>query len=333
MQTVFQATNGITKFRHDNGEISQVKIEIAGMGTRRICVANLPPEIPDSAIRATFAKYGEVQDISEETWSRVYRYPVSNGVRIAVVAIKHHIPSLMIMAGHRVLITYEGQPLMCYGCNEIGHQYQACPHRRREVHTTACSPTTSWADIVSGNKTSQKPEGGKQTPFDSSSTPMASQHSTSQQSTHEVGWNQTMEATALPDLTEGPRPTDGDERATQTVSPQATIVVDMDTPMSDDGEARDSCTALETSSASLHETKNDDMSTRASTAGNGSTEGKHSNDTDRNDGVAPQHVESVSTGPHLDSPKPTKKMRTDRDRGLPREPKRSKTRNSLTPRL
>jgi hypothetical protein len=84
MQTVFQDTRGTAEFRHDNGEIRQVQAETAGMGTRRIHIANLPPEIPDSVIRATLTKYGEVKDISEETWSRIYRYPVSNGVRIAL---------------------------------------------------------------------------------------------------------------------------------------------------------------------------------------------------------------------------------------------------------
>jgi hypothetical protein len=72
-QTIIQDTNGTSEFRHVNGEISTVKIEIAGMGTRRIRIAKLPPETPNSIIRATLSKYGEVKDISEETWSTIYR--------------------------------------------------------------------------------------------------------------------------------------------------------------------------------------------------------------------------------------------------------------------
>jgi hypothetical protein len=159
MQTVFQVTNRQREFRHDNGEISQVKVEIAGIGTRRFLIANLPPEIPDCVIRSTVAKYGEVKEISEETWSRVYRYQVSNDIRIAVVALTRHIPTHMTMAGHRALISYEGQPLKCYGCNEIGHQYQACPQRRRANDTTSRAPITSWAAIASRKTASQKPEG------------------------------------------------------------------------------------------------------------------------------------------------------------------------------
>jgi hypothetical protein len=76
----------------------------------------------------TMSKCGEVKGISEEQWSRMYRYSVSNGIRIVELQLKQHIPSHM-MIGQRVLITYEGQPNTCYGCNEAGHQYGECPHR------------------------------------------------------------------------------------------------------------------------------------------------------------------------------------------------------------
>jgi hypothetical protein len=125
MYNVLQGTRGQAECRHDNGEISQVKIQLAGMGTRRIKIANLPPEVPECVTRTTLTQYGEVKKITEEMPSHVYRYPVANGIRIAMVTLTHHIPSHMSLAGHRVLISYEGQPLTCYGCNEAGHQYQA----------------------------------------------------------------------------------------------------------------------------------------------------------------------------------------------------------------
>lgn len=116
-----------------------MQIELAGMGTKRIRIANLPPEEHDSVIQSALAKYAEVKDIKEESWSRAYRDPVSNGIRIAVVALKHHIPS-MSLVGNRVLI-YEGQPLAYYGYNESGHQYQACPHRRKTGCKAPPAPT------------------------------------------------------------------------------------------------------------------------------------------------------------------------------------------------
>ena len=60
----------------------------------------------------------------------------------------------------RVLITYDGQPITCYGCNETGHQYGDCPHRR----TVPLSPqqtthTNSWAKIlINGPRTEQQDE-------------------------------------------------------------------------------------------------------------------------------------------------------------------------------
>ena len=46
-----QLTKGQSEYKHANGEISQVRVEMAGMGTRWIRIANLPPEIPDGTIR------------------------------------------------------------------------------------------------------------------------------------------------------------------------------------------------------------------------------------------------------------------------------------------
>jgi hypothetical protein len=98
---------------------------------RRVRIANLPPEVPDRALKVALGKYGEVRDIQEEIWSSAYRYPVANGIRIAMVTLVQHIPSHILVAGFRTLISYEGHPTTCYGCNETGHLYQVCPHRRR----------------------------------------------------------------------------------------------------------------------------------------------------------------------------------------------------------
>jgi hypothetical protein len=150
MQTIVQDTLGTAEYRHDTGEISQVKIEFAGMGRRRIRIANLPPETPDSKIRTTLAKYGEIADISEEKWSKAYRYQVSNGVRIAHITLTRHVPSVINIDGVRALITYEGQPVTCFGCGETGHQYQGCTKKRNLRQQTQQSNTASWADIAQG---------------------------------------------------------------------------------------------------------------------------------------------------------------------------------------
>jgi len=56
-------------------------------------------------------------------------------------------------AGHKSLVSYEGQHTTCYGCGETGHFNKVCPKRRRVVFETTKLPKVSWADIaVSGNR-------------------------------------------------------------------------------------------------------------------------------------------------------------------------------------
>jgi len=150
MQHILKETNGQMEFRHDNGELSMVKIEPAGMEVRRIITANLPAEVHDRIIRKMLTKYGEVKDITEDTWSSVYRCKVSNGIRKATVNLKQHIPSYITIANNRVLITYEGQPPTCYGCNGTGHQYLECPRRKQLRLQQTKPPNPTWADILQG---------------------------------------------------------------------------------------------------------------------------------------------------------------------------------------
>jgi hypothetical protein len=130
METVLRSTEGQLEFPHETGEISILRVEITGMGLSKIRIANLQPEVTDKTLRDMMTKYGDVKDINEEQWSQKYRYPVSNGMRIVEIQLKQYIPSHMMIAGDRVLITYEGQPTTCYGCNGVRHQYGECPHRR-----------------------------------------------------------------------------------------------------------------------------------------------------------------------------------------------------------
>jgi len=50
MKEIMKTTEGQVTYKHDNGEISIVRIEFAGMGTRRIRIADLPPEVTDQTI-------------------------------------------------------------------------------------------------------------------------------------------------------------------------------------------------------------------------------------------------------------------------------------------
>ena len=95
--------------------------------------------------------------MQREVWSKAYRYKVFSGVKIVVINLTNHIPSHIMITGHRRLVSCEGQPTTCYGCDETGHFNQVCPKRRRVWVETTKEPTASWADIaVNGNRDTYK---------------------------------------------------------------------------------------------------------------------------------------------------------------------------------
>ena len=100
------------------------------MGTTLLRIANLPPEIPNDVLRQALAKSGKILDIRTASWSKTYRYVVSNGIRLVTFLLTQHAPSHLIVVGYRVLITYDGIPATCYGCGTAGHMYQDCPARQ-----------------------------------------------------------------------------------------------------------------------------------------------------------------------------------------------------------
>jgi len=71
---------------------------------------------------------------------------VKSDVRIIDTGIKKHIPS-HIKICHRALVSYEGQPMSCFRCNEQGHQLNECPHKIIPGSHTD-HDKNSWANMV-----------------------------------------------------------------------------------------------------------------------------------------------------------------------------------------
>jgi hypothetical protein len=147
LYSVLRATGGALDYYHESGEVSSVTIEVAGMGVRKVRLANLSHEAPDAAIRAVLSAYGEVKGITEERWVRPYLFAVPNGIRIVELRLLKHVPSHVLILGQRVVVTYDGQPFTCFGCNEEGHQFRVCPHRRPRPPVGAARAAT-WAERV-----------------------------------------------------------------------------------------------------------------------------------------------------------------------------------------
>jgi len=121
---------------------------MAGLGTKRIRIASLPPEVPEGPIRTALAQYGDMKSIQEESWSKAYHYAVSNGIKIITMALKKHIPSHATITSHRVLISYERPPVTCYGCNATDHVYQICPKRLETAKGRRNEQTVTWAHVA-----------------------------------------------------------------------------------------------------------------------------------------------------------------------------------------
>jgi len=68
------------------------------MGIKKVCIAVLPPEVQEHTVN------GETIRLRDEMWAAAYRYKVYNGVRIAEIKLKKHIPSHMSIAGNNDLI-------------------------------------------------------------------------------------------------------------------------------------------------------------------------------------------------------------------------------------
>jgi hypothetical protein len=159
--------------------------------------------------------------------------------------------------------------------------------------------------------------------------PTTSQHNSLQQSTPEAGRTLKMGAETTHTLNEGTSPSEDAIPETHDAPPQETIIVELDSQMGNDETPRDSTTAPETTD-SIPEKQSDEVHMCTTTAGHGSNDGKHCTEMEWGDGITQQHTEAINTGPNLESPKPTKKLRTDRDRGVPRERTRSKMRHSMS---
>ena len=134
------------EYHHKRGELSTVIVEESGMGVRKFRIANFPPETLEPTLRDAMSKFGDIKSTWEELWPKVYRCKFSNGVRIVTVGLKKHIPSNLSIAGHSVMVSYEGQPSNFYGCNESGYHLRECPRRKTTVNSSAIRNSVTWAN-------------------------------------------------------------------------------------------------------------------------------------------------------------------------------------------
>jgi hypothetical protein len=129
--------------------IPTVKLGVAGLGSRRIGIANLPPEMPRTNIIRALEPFEKVGDIRLEMLSQAYHYKVSNGILIVQIELSKHVPSHLTIGGCRALVSYDGQPTTCYACNASGHLTQQCRGRQRTQAPEVTNRKETWATFSS----------------------------------------------------------------------------------------------------------------------------------------------------------------------------------------
>ena len=85
-------------------------------------MSTLTPEITETQIMNVMSAYADIKTIQDEVWANTYRFKFKTGLRLVDIGLKKHIPSHIKIEGHRALISYEGQTMTCFRCNEQGHQ-------------------------------------------------------------------------------------------------------------------------------------------------------------------------------------------------------------------
>jgi len=94
------------------------------------------------------------------------------------MALKIHIPSHATIASHRVLLSYEGQPMTCYGCNATDHVYQICPKRLETAKGRRDEQTITWAHVArhGTQKTDNSETKNMNAPTNSNNEPKDGEH-------------------------------------------------------------------------------------------------------------------------------------------------------------
>jgi hypothetical protein len=325
MKTIIYDTKGRGECRYDTGEIFPVEISVAGMGYKKIRIANLPPEIVDDTVRDALAPFGKVLNIQNEMWAITYRYTVQNGVRQITMTLAQHIPSHLVIAEQRVLVSYDGQPTTCYGCGETGHIYPTCPRRQRRTTLPSITPVT-YASIAanspqpSGDKLRNRTHSEKLRSLDhttgSKDQNMDNTHLGLKKSDIPMDLNQDMEkgAQQTPQIYHTETPDDASDHPT--------------TEVTDPFEETDACQQQTGTDAGQITSKRDDTKSQQTPRHIASTNSNNSNDDHEMISVEAERTQNKDTTNPEDtttSLKRPKKMRLDKPPDTPTERTRGMT--------
>ena len=105
MHALLRDTSGRVEYKYPSRELSIITIDMEGMGTKHVLIANLPPELSNDTLSESLASFGKVLNLQAKMWSKAYRYLVSNWVRQVAMHSIRHLPSHLTIAGRNVLLS------------------------------------------------------------------------------------------------------------------------------------------------------------------------------------------------------------------------------------
>lgn len=149
-------------FVYANGQSVAVRMCVAGTNVQYVRVFDLPPELSDHSLSLVLGSFGNVERVVRE------KFPVDTGldylftgVRGVYIDVKREIPPAVDVLDWKARIFYYGLKDTCFMCHAVGHRKDSCPQRaagnKKEKHQQEPSSPSSYADIVSGKETAEKP--------------------------------------------------------------------------------------------------------------------------------------------------------------------------------
>jgi hypothetical protein len=106
VQSLIHDTQVHAEYKHITGALSKVNLTCAGMGTKTFRITNISPDVTHAKLITVLAPHGAILSITDEIWTPQYRFHVHSGVRRVSFQLTKNIPSLLIVAAHRVLRIY-----------------------------------------------------------------------------------------------------------------------------------------------------------------------------------------------------------------------------------
>lgn len=118
-------------------------------GTVEVTVFDLPEDVSNGEVATFLTEYGDVKNVRDLLWDDRYGElgGITTGVRIARVAVRKNIPSLVTIDGEETAVAYKGQRQTCLHCHEFAHIGIPCVQNRKLLVQKATADQ-SYANVA-----------------------------------------------------------------------------------------------------------------------------------------------------------------------------------------